>query len=159
MSTLLSFTVRDFDGDRHTIQVFVDDGWTLAQYTSYAQELATRVDNVTSGVIEDIRLGVGIAKPGGIATNPIAGEENQRGALLNFATTGRYTHSVRVPAVPATMFVGKDFDVPAASPQESLIEMLGGAGFDPGTGSAEVAQNGHDEAYTSYVKGTKSHRK
>lgn len=109
---LISVAIVDATGDRKTAQVYIDPGTaTLAQLTTWAQGLASVLDAVSDGAIQDINLSLSIPLPGGLDDTPVAGTDIQRGALFGFdAANTAYRHSVWVPAFADGSFSGDVVD-------------------------------------------------
>ena len=109
----VSIRVEDADGDSQTFVVPVPRGTlTLAQITSYAQQLVSLIDDIISGQITGISVCIGIELPGGIKSSPLAFSEVQKGANLSFAATGTvYRHTIRIPSVQPALFIGDALDV------------------------------------------------
>lgn len=106
--TLVSFTIRDADGDKDTVAIYIPTGsLDIADFQGFVNTVAPLVDNISDGVVESAHITVGASLPGGLATDPVAGCEVEKGGLFQLAANGtNYTHSVRVPALTPSKFSG-----------------------------------------------------
>src|SRR5689334_18991201 len=116
---LASIAITDATGDRKTMQVYFDPTTaTLAQITTWLQNLALVVDAVSDGVIESMSLTLAVTLPGGLDTAPTGDVDIERGALIGFDASGTpYRHSVWIPAFSTTMFTGDLVDFSNAGVQ------------------------------------------
>lgn len=116
---LVSIAITDATGDRKTLQIYFDPTTaTLAQITTWCQNLASVVDAVSDGVIQEMNLTLNIALPSGLDTAPTGDVDIQRGALFGFDASGTpYRHSVWVPGFAAVTFTGDLVDFANAGVQ------------------------------------------
>lgn len=154
--TMISFTLRDSDGDPNTVPIFVQSGLTLAQYTSFSDAAVALLDAVTGAKVESANLTIGIALPGGLKASAVANSENQLGALFSLNTPARYKHGLRVPAWLPALFAGKEVDLEGAG-VAAFVNMLT-AGLDIG-GTQVTPRDGYDNDLVSVATATKSHRR
>ena len=151
---LASVAITDSTGDRKTCQVYFDPGTaTLAQITTWLQNLASVIDAVTDGVIQEINLSLNITLPGGLDTTAVAGTDIQRGALFGFdAENTQYRHSVWVPAFSEGSFSGDIVDEANAGVQafEDYLTT---------TVNTIRASNKYGDHLTAEISGEKSFRK
>jgi len=110
---LLSFSIRDADGDVSSLPVYIDDtGLVHADVAGYADDMAVLVDAIIDGVIDSIAITYQHTLPGGLATTPVANSEVQKGGLIKLSATGtNYSHSIRVPAMTPSLFVSDAIDL------------------------------------------------
>lgn len=105
---IISFSVRDSDGDSASIPIYVDTGMTIAEYQAFVTFFAPLLDSVLGSQIDSSTLTLNMTLPGGLKTEPVANIENQKGGNLSFmAANSRYKHSTRLPGLLPANFSGK----------------------------------------------------
>lgn len=154
----ISYVVRDADGDKNSMSLCVVRGaHTLANTTTFAQNVATLLDAITDGAIEEINLLFGCELPGGLKADPVAGAEAQIGGLIAFGMDGSdYRYAVRVPAFHLAYFTMKTINLAQAEVEAFTDEMvdgetIGGELFEP--------CNKFEFDLDSVIEGTKSIRR
>lgn len=116
---LVSYSIRDSDGDRKQCQVYFDPGAaTLAQILTWVTAVGDLVDAVTAGVIEAVNLSLTPNIAAGWKDTPAETTDIQRGALLKFdADNTQYGHSIFIPAAISTVFTNDTVDLNNAAVQ------------------------------------------
>lgn len=114
---LVSYTIRDSDGDKKQAQVYFDPGAaTLAQILTWVTAVGDLVDSLTAGVIESVNLSLTPNIAAGWKDTPAETTDIQRGALLSFDVADTtYRHSTFIPAAISTVFVGDTVDLSNAA--------------------------------------------
>ena len=156
--TLVSLGIRDADGDKDTVAMYIPTGsLDIADFQGFVDTVAPLVDAITDGVIESASITVGATLPGGLATDPVAGCEVQKGGLFQLSANGTpYTHSVRIPAMTPSLFSGDAINL-SDTPVSNFTSVLVN-GTTPNT-SLVSPSNKYEMDLTSVKSGVKSFRK
>lgn len=108
---IVSVSIQDADGDRASVPmyfVYEDTLVSLATLTSFAQEAATRMDDVSEGQVISLSIVLYPALPAGLKVSPVAGSDVEKTGLSTFNLTlipGRsFGHDV--PALQTSIFNG-----------------------------------------------------
>lgn len=153
--TLISFGIKDADGDTKRLRWFAPAAATEAQLQAGINLLAPTLDAVIDGFIADILITKPMTLPGGLKIAANANSEVQKGALFGFSvlnTTRGF--SEWVPSWLPAQFAG---DVPITTPAS-----LGRAFIDAylaGDDANWEAQNEFGLALNAFLKGEKKFRK
>lgn len=109
---IISFSIRDDDGDVASIPVYVDTGLTVVEYQLLVTNLAPLIDAVIGGVIDAATLTLNMSLPAGLKAAPTQYSETQIGGNFTFtAANSRYTHSIRIPAIDPAKLSGKSVNL------------------------------------------------
>lgn len=157
----ISYSILDGDGDVDTVAVkVIAASHTIAQVQEAAQDLAALIDPIIDGKITGIAITLEASLPGGLKASPVAGSENQRGALFSFNLDGSpYRYSVRLPAFKESLFAGKSVDVEDADVDAFVDAMTGGIAVDAGGGATVEPANPFEFELASLANAVKSFRK
>lgn len=157
----ISYSVLDADGDVATLPIKVKaESHTIAQIQEAAQDLAVLLDTILDGQLTGIAVTLDADLPGGLKASPVAGSENQRGALFSFSLDGSpYRHSVRLPAFKEGMFSGKEVDVLDPDVVAFTTAMTNGITVTAGGGATVEPANPFEFEYAALVSAVKSFRK
>lgn len=153
---LLSVSVQDDDGDTNSIPIYLDDTFTLAQYTGFADAALPIIDAVVGSQIVGCSLTLQIPLVAGLDAAPAQYIENQKGALFSLRTTARYKHGVRLPGFLPELFSGDEVNLTGAG-VPGLVNMLTG-GLDVG-GTQIIPRDGYGNDLVSVATARKSFRK
>lgn len=153
---LISVGLLDYNSTRRRFALHVEDGKLLADYDTAATTLQSQLDNVTGCLIEEVTITVPLTLRGANKGAAVAAMEAERGALLTFATAGRYGYSNWVPGIMEAFVVGDLIDTGAT--EVNGLATIFTAGFGAGFGNMNV-HNGHDEDITALVSGRKTFRR
>lgn len=93
----LSYKIVGDQGDTKTLVFYFPAAATVAQITSFSDDMAALLNAVIDGVIEAATITLNIALPGGLRTTPVADSDVHTGALLTFTangTTFKFSHYI-----------------------------------------------------------------
>ncbi len=155
----ISYSVLDSDGDVATLPVKVKaETHTIAQIQEAASDLALLIDTILDGQVTAIAITLDATLPGGLKAVPVAGCENQRGALFSFTLDGSpYRHSIRLPAFKEALFTGKAVNTADTAVAAFVTAVTTGVAV---TGPATVEPaNPFEFEYGALVSAIKSFRK
>lgn len=156
--TLVSLTIRDADGDKDTVAMYIPTGsLDIADFQGFVNTVAPLVDAITDGVIESANITVGATLPGGLNDTPVAGCEVQKGGLFQLSANGTpYTHSVRVPALTPSLFTGDNINLADTAISNFTSVLV--SGTTP-VSTLVSPSNKYEMDLTSVKAGVKSFRK
>lgn len=150
---IVSFSVRDSDGDTNSIPIYVDTGLTVAEYQAMVTAFAPLLDTIVGSVLESASLTIDMNLPAGLKTDPVANIENQKGANLSFsAANSRYKHGMRIPGLLPTLFSGKSVNTGDADVAAFVQAILNGE-------ATAVPRDRQGNDLTGLVTAVKSFRK
>lgn len=156
--SILSFTVRDADGDDKSIPVY----WPAssinpADLQDASDTLAVFLDAVIDGQIVAVNVTIGLDLPGGIKGAPVANSEVQKGALLHFTAAGTpYRWSIFVPTWTPAKFSGDAVNNAAAGVSSLTGAIV--AGITETSGNVDPSDK-YENDLTAYIGGEKRFRK
>lgn len=104
---ILSYGIRDGDGQHASMPVFLPSGLTIAQMQTFATAQAALLNAIIDGVIDSISATFSLTIPGGLNASAANGVEKQKGGLFDFQASGtKYTFGLYVPTMKPTLFDG-----------------------------------------------------
>lgn len=151
----LSVGFVDYGGTRRRTGVHLQDGLTLADYQLGGELIIKELDDVSGNLFSDAFIQIPIDPPGTIKGAAVAGEEAERGALLTFATAGRYSYGLWVPGAKQAVISGEGLNIAHADIVALADVMVNGTA---GLGGL-VPHNGHDEDLTALSRGAITFRR
>lgn len=153
-----SYVFQDADGTRQSEVIHVPRGTlTLAQITGFMEAQAVLIDNITDAQIVGMGIEIGVTLPVALKDQPVANSECEKGGLFTFACTGtEYAHSIRIPAVTPTLFVGNQVNVGGQSMIDFIASMT--AGLAAG-GATSLPSNPYEQDIVGFLRAKKSFRK
>ena len=155
---LVSFTIRDADGDKTAMPVYIPDtGLVHADVAGFADDYAALLDDCVEGVIDSINITYQHTLPGGLDSTPVANSEVQKGGLIKFGVADTpYTWSMRIPAIIPGKFVADAVDLTDADVLALITAMT--AGLTP-VATLVSPSNRYELDLDSTLTGVKSFRK
>lgn len=93
----IQYSMRDAKGLVSRTLVHIPSATTLANATTYAQDLGEVIDAVIGGSIESIDICIGIALPGGIKATPDTDTDVEEGAVFVYKDADGRTFRQRLP--------------------------------------------------------------
>jgi len=127
----LSITMRDDKDKRASVQLYLpfSDLTTITDAAQspveFAQQFATYLNAVTTGVIESISLSLRVDLPAGLRTVPDASSDVEEGALFIYRTANGFTTRQRIPTFDESLIQPGTREVDrTALVVADLIEMM-----------------------------------
>lgn len=155
--SLVSFTIQDEIGKKAQIPVFLIPGLTISQYTEFVAAHAANIDLICGGQIVAATLQLDLALPAGLKASAVNGSRVAVGGLFNFLTPGRFTHSVRIPALGEPLVTsGGGINTADADVADWIDDLVTGVAV---TGGSALPTNGHSEDLASFSSGKYSVRR
>jgi len=150
--TLLSMAIRDADGDKKRVQVFLPAATTQAAIVTFSDSFAALMDAVIGGKIDEISYTISIPVPGGLKADPVADTEVQKGALLSYDNASRYKWGQYIPTWLDDNFTGDEINPGGTGVSAFLAAYSAGlAGTNP--------TNGYSDDLTALAASRKAFRK
>lgn len=124
MAVRLSWTIRDYRNKRSTVNLWVQDGETLATYSAALTEFGALIDAASLGVIESMRFEVSPDPDPGWSTVPSPTNPNLIGCNFLYDTSGEHGFTLRLPAISASLVNGDLVTVTGNAPMEAVRDAI-----------------------------------
>jgi hypothetical protein len=155
MGTIVSFSIRDADGDVKAVPCILAGDANLTDINTFVTGFAPMLNAAIGGVIESATALLNVTLPGGLRTTPIIGLEAQRGALLSFSVEDSdYRNSIFIPTWANAGFAGNEVDNTGV-----YNTVVAGLLSSWGAISPTKVGDKYDNKNLAYLKGVKKFRK
>jgi len=116
LTTIISYHVRDYTGDRKSIPYFVPAGGTISGAQGLADVTAPLLDAAIDAKIESISVTFQLDLPGGMKSAAAVGNTVHEGADISFSADDTiYRYTTYVPSMKNTQFTGNTLNNSGAS--------------------------------------------